>query len=88
MPVYQNSKGERSYSQDAKLVENIERDLHRDLLAVASDARALVEMAEAVAAEGETYNLDSELRATINEAMGALTDLHAAMPKPRLEAVR
>lgn len=88
MPVYQNSKGERSYSQDARLVCNIERDLHRDLMAVASDARALIEMAEAVAHDGDMYNLDAELREQINEAMGALTDLHAAMPKPRLEAVR
>lgn len=86
MPVYTKIEGERfeSFSEDARFVSVTERTMMRSLGLVEGDAQTLVEMAEAVAADGDTYRLDPDLREQINATMSALTDLYAALPKEKL----
>lgn len=88
MPVYTKIEGEQfeSFSEDARLVAVSEKTMFRDLLSVELDAKTLIEMSEAVAADGDTYRLDPELRQQIAKTMEALTDLHASMHSEKLRA--
>lgn len=90
MPVYHKIEGERfeSFSEDARLVAVTEKTMIRSLGLVEGDAQTLIEMSEAVAADGDTYYLHADLREQINATMNALTELHAALPKEKLRAVR
>lgn len=90
MPVYTKIEGERfeSFSEDARLVAVTERTMMRSLGLVEGDAQTLIEMCGAVAADGDTYNLDADLREQVAKTMEALTDLHASLPKPKMEAAR